>query len=282
MRFTKRLLSVFTAIALLGCAKYDIPHDFRLEVADVILSTDPAKVTVRLVSEERKVTTGQAEYPLVIKPDNLAKLGPLNTLTCLKSGDGTVELTLGNNHRTAPLKCRLVEKVDASNVGRVELKGGPFKPNIQILGKGGIVLDSVELLLSSKNTGVLFPKGSELVPKEVGTATVIARAGQVSKEFTVDVVRKVDVEALPLEQDKKVFFSLEPGKYELALNLPEEKRLTAEWRSAPYCNYAATSKKHVSICVLRAKGGVVFDSPAYLLSGKAMTSTEGVTLYEIP
>jgi hypothetical protein len=116
----------------------------------------------------------------------------------------------------------------------------------------------------------------------VGTATVIARAGQVSKEFTVDVVRKIEVEALPLEQNKKIFFSLEPGKYELRVTLPEAKRLTAEWRSAPYCNYAATATAHTSVCVLRAKGGVVFDSPAYLMTGSTSISTDGVELHEIP
>jgi hypothetical protein len=176
----------------------------------------------------------------------------------------------------------LVEKVDASNVGRVELMNGAFKPNIQVLGKNGAVLDGVDVLLSSKNTGVLFPRGNELVPQQVGTATVIARAGQVSKEFTVDVVRKIDVEALPLEANKKIFFSLPAGNYELRVVLPEPKRLTAEWRSAPYCNYMATAVEHTSSCVLRAKGGVVFDSPSYLLRGSSEISTSGVSLYEIP
>ena len=273
---------LLAAFALVACSKYEIPEDFRLELADTILSTDPAKVTVRLVDVDHKVTTGQAEYPFQVMPEGLGKMGPVGTVTCLRSGDGTVKLTLGKNTRNVPLKCRLVEKVDASNVGRVELMQGAFKPNVQVFGKGGQLLDGVDLGLSSKNTGVLYPHGSELVPKEVGTATVIARAGQVSREFTVDVVRKVVVEALPLEQNKKIFFSLEPGKYELRVVLPEAKRLTAEWRSAPYCNYGATATEHVSVCVLRAKGGVVFDSPSYLISSSTEISTNGVTLYEVP
>jgi hypothetical protein len=273
---------VFAVAGAWSCSKYEIPHDFRLELADVILSSDPAKVTVRLLDAERRLTTGQAEYPLTVRPEGLAKLGPQGTVTCLRSGDGTVELTLGSNHRTVPLRCRLVERVDASNVGRVELTKGAFKPNIVVYGKEGQVLDGVELLLASKNTGVLVPKGAELLPKEVGTATVIARAGQVKKEFTVDVVRKIDVEALPLEKNTKIFFSLEPGKYELKVTLSSPQRLTAQWREAPYCNYANTASEHVSVCVLRAKGGVAFDSPAYLMQGSTEISKDGISLYEIP
>lgn len=282
MPHRKSLVAALVLSVVCGCQKYDIPHDFRLESPEVILSADPAKVTVRLIDEERKVTTGQAEYPLEIKPAGLAKLAPMGTVICQKSGDGTVELTLGKNHRTTPLKCRLVESVEAANVGRVELTAGPFKPNIRVLGKGGQLLEGIQLELASKNTGVLFPRGSELVPKAVGTATVIARAGQASREFTVDVIRKVVVEALPLENNTKIFFSLEPGKYELRVTLPEEKRLTAEWRSAPYCNYVKTASEHRSECVLRAKGGVVFDSPSHLLRGSTDLSIEGVSLNEIP
>ncbi len=164
----------------------------------------------------------------------------------------------------------------------MELTAGLVKPKIRVLGKRDEELDSVQLLLSSRNTEVLIPQGSELLPKNVGTATILARAGQVSHTFKVDVIRKVTPEALPLEQNHKIYFSLEPGKYELRVVLPESKRLTAEWRSAPYCNYAATSKEHVSVCVLRAKGGVVFDSPSYLMSGSTEISTEGVTIAEVP
>lgn len=270
------------ATAPLACSRQEVPHDFRVESTELVASTDPVKVTVRTLDKERHVTTGTDEYPFKVVPDGLAKVTQQGTLNCLRSGDGSVQLTLGPNTRSAPLKCRLVEKVDASNVGRVELTAGAFKPRIRVLGKGGQELDGIELLLSSKNTGVLFPSRSELVPKLVGTATVIARAGLVAQEFTVDVVRKVTPEALPLEQNRKIFYSLEPGKYELTVKLPNTHRLVAEWRSAPYCNYSKDSVEHEMTCVLRAKGGVVFDNPAYLIRGDTQISTEGVTIFEVP
>ena len=109
-----------------------------------------------------------------------------------------------------------------------------------------------------------------------------ARAGSRTEKFVVGVVQRLKPEALPINQDKSIHFSLKPGKYELTIELPEVKRLRMEWRSAPYCDYEGTGKKHQATCVLRANGGVVFDNPAWLLRKETSASHEGVTLYEIP
>jgi hypothetical protein len=268
--------------SLLGCGSGYSPTDFRLEVTPVLLSTDPARVLIRSLDADRKPPRADQTFDFEVQPQTVARVDPLGTLVCLRNGDGTVRLRLGANTRSAPFKCRLVDRVDASNVGRVELTAGPFKPKIRVLGKNGEELSDVELLLSSKNAGILFPRGGDLVPKEVGTATVIARAGLASREFTVDVVRKVTPEALPLDQNRKVFYSLEMGKYELRVVLPSPMRLVAEWREAPYCNYVGTSAEHVSVCVLRHKGGVVFDSPSYLTHHSTDVDVQDVTIFEVP
>lgn len=270
------------ALAGFGCNQKEIPRDFRLELAGMIDSTDPARVNVRAVGSDGTVSTVQGEFPFSVAPNGLASIDKLGNLTCQRSGDGVVSLTLGANTHTTALKCRLVTRIDASDVGRVELTAGLIKPKIRVLGKQGEELNDAPLFLTSRNTEVLIPKGSELLPKNVGTATILARAGQVTQTFKVDVIRSLKPEALPLENNHKIYFSLEPGKYELHVVLPESKRLTAEWRSAPYCNYSATSQDHVSVCVLRAKGGVVFDSPAYLLGGSTEISTAGVSIAEVP
>ncbi len=279
-RLLRVILGLWSGCAL-GCGQKP-PADFRLELTEVIASRDPAKVTVRVFEADGVQSTPDIKGPLTVQPTGLARVDELGFLTCQKSGDGQVSLRLGQNTRSAPVRCRLVERVDASNVGRVDLNDGPFVPKIRILGAGGIDLQGVPLMLSTRNTGVLFPRGSQLVPKAVGSATVVARAGQVSQEFTVDVVRKVTPEALPLMNNTKIFFSLESGKYEFVMDLPSVQRLTAEWREAPYCNYSAVARRHVSICVLRTKGGVVFDNPATLLGNSTEISVQGVSIAEIP
>ena len=265
-----------------GCNQKDTPRDFRLELASVIESTDPTRVGVRAVSADGTMVATEGEFSFTVEPKDLASVDKLGNIICQHSGDGAVALTLGTNKHSAPLKCRIVARIDASDVGRVELTAGLIRPKIRVLGKKGEDLSDVQLLLTSRNPEVLFPKGSDLLPKNVGTATILARAGQMTQTFKVDVIRSLKPEALPLENNHKIYFSLEPGKYELHVVLPESKKLTAEWRSAPYCNYAATSQDHISVCVLRAKGGVVFDSPAYLLSGSTEISTAGVAIAEVP
>jgi hypothetical protein len=208
----------------LACDRREPPRDFRLELPAMIASSDPVTVIVRATSAEGVTAASDDEHSFTVTPAGLATVTSRGGLTCQRSGDGTVSLTLGPNTRSAPVRCRLVEKVDASDVGRVELTAGAFKPKIRVLGKGGVELDGVELTLTSKNSGVLFPRGSELLPKTVGNATLLARAGQVTQEFKVDVVRKVAPEALPIDQNRRLSYTLDAGKYELRVVLPTEKR----------------------------------------------------------
>ena len=267
---------------VVACEAAEKPKDFRLEIEPQILSNAPVLVTVRLTQDDGSVVASSRDHKFVIEPPQLATITPKGELSCQSSGDGNVKLTLGEHNRSAPIRCRLVEKVDASNVGRVELTAGAFRPKVRVLGAKGVELSDVDLTLTSRNSGVLFPRGAELVPKSVGNATILARAGQASQEFKVDVVRKLTPEALPIDQNRKIHFSLENGKYELRVVLPQEKKLSVEWRGAPYCNYSAVAKEHVSTCVLRTKGGAVFDNPAFLLAGSTDVSTEGVSIYEVP
>ncbi|HLV68984.1 MAG TPA: hypothetical protein VKY73_24375 [Polyangiaceae bacterium] len=279
-----RLRGVLVATALLavfGCDQQEPPADIRIELPAQVLSRDPVRAAVWLRDRAGRKQLGTDDYDFAVAPETLARIDRRGNLTCERSGDGQVEVTIAGVRGSAPLACRLVERIEARDAGRVELRAGPFSPALRVLGKGGVELEGVEPTLSSKNSGVLFPRDNRLVPKSVGSALVLARAGQATAEFKVDVVRRVTSEVLPIDGDKRLHVSLEPGKYELTVKLPVEKRLRIEWRGAPYCDYSGTALEHVSTCVLRTKGGVAFDNPAALTS-ETGASTEGVTLLEVP
>jgi hypothetical protein len=270
------------ALLLLGCDLEPAPAALKLELPPVVVSSDPVRAAVRLTDADGRKSLGTKEYAFSVTPGALASVDRRGNVICQKSGDGTVEVVVGGVKASSPLRCRLVERIEAPAVGRVELDRGPFVPAVRVLGKGGAELSDVTLTLSSKSSAVLYPKDSQLVPKSVGSAVIVARAGQAFVEFPVDVVRRVTVEALPIDANRKINFSLDAGKYELSVKLPVDKRLKAEWRGAPYCDYSASGREHLSTCVLRTKGGVVFDNPAYLARGETTVSTEGVTLFEVP
>ena len=276
-------VSLILACSAPACEQREVPSEIRLEVPSVIASKDVVAISVQATNAQgvRKLVTEGADYAL--EPADLASVSKVGMLKCQRSGDGKVTVSIAGVSRSAAVRCRLVDRIEAPNVGRVELGDGPFSPKVRALDKSGAELTDVDVTFFSKNSGVAYPKDGKLVPKSVGTANLVARAGDASAEFKVDVVRKVLVEALPIEQNKKLYFSLEPAKYELKVRLPSPHRMSAEWRGAPFCNAASEGSEHIWVCGLRAKaGGVAFDNPAYLRDGSKTPSVEGVELYEVP
>jgi hypothetical protein len=267
----------------LGCEQRERPTEIRLELPGVIASRDLVAVSVQALNAQgvSKSVTDGADY--AVEPADLATVSKGGLLTCSRSGDGKLNVSIAGVSRSIAVRCRVVARIEAPNTGRVELAAGPFKPKVRALDKAGVELSDVEVSFFSKNSGVAYPKDGELVPKQVGTATLVARVGEVSTEFKVDVVRKVVVEALPIDQNKRLYFSLEPAKYELKVLLPAAHKVSMEWRGAPFCNASSEGLEHISVCGLRAKGGgVAFDNPAYLKDGSTTASVDGVELYEVP
>jgi hypothetical protein len=273
------------ALGMLGaaCDQRETPSEIRLEMPSVISSKDIVAVSAQALNARgiAKPVADGGDYN--VEPKDLATVSKAGLLKCEHSGDGKLTVSINTVNRSVPIRCRIVARVEAPNAGRVELTAGPFKPKVRVLDQAGVELSDVDVSFFSKNSGVVFPQEGQLVPKLVGTATLVARAGESSAEFKVDVVRKVVVEALPLNQNTKLYFSLEPGKYELTVKLPSPHHMSFEWRGAPFCNAASEGTDHVSVCGLRAKaGGVVFDNPAFLKDGSKTPSLDGVELYEVP
>jgi hypothetical protein len=125
-------------------------------------------------------------------------------------------------------------------------------------------------------------RGGQLVPGDVGNAKLTARVGQLSKSIEVEVVRSLKPEALPLDQNRRISFSLDAGKYRLTLKLSSPHRVSVDWLGAPYCAYRGDGTEHRADCTLQHKGSVSFDNPAFLLRSDKTPSIEGVTLQEVP
>jgi len=259
------------------------PSEIRLELPPQIASRDLVAVSVQALNARgvSKTVTDGADY--AVEPPTLGSVNQVGLFKCERSGDGQIRVSIAGVSRSIAAHCRLVARIEAPSLGRVELADGPFKPKLRVLDQAGVELQDVDVSFFSQNSGVVYPKDGQLVPKSVGNATLVARAGQTSAQFTVDIVRKVVVEALPIDQNKRLYFSLEPAKYELQVVLPSPHQVSMEWRGAPFCSASSSGLSHVSVCGLRAKGGgVAFDNPAYLKDGSKTPSVEGVTLYEVP
>ena len=276
-------VALLAGLATLGCEQRERPAEIRLELPGVIVSRDLVAVSVQALNAQgvSKLVTDGADY--AVEPADLATVNKAGLLRCAHSGDGKLNVSIAGVSKRIAVRCRVVARIDAPNTGRVELSTGPFTPKVRALDQAGAELRDVLVSFFSKNSGVVFPKDGQLVPKQVGTATLVARVGEASSEFKVEVVRRVVVEALPIDQNKRLYFSLEPAKYELKVLLPTAHQVSMEWRGAPFCNASSEGLEHISVCGLRAKGGgVAFDNPAYLKDGSRTPSLEGVELYEVP
>ncbi|HEX2730726.1 MAG TPA: hypothetical protein VHM70_03945 [Polyangiaceae bacterium] len=268
---------------LLGACEGPAPKRVQVELTPLVLSTAPVKALVWAWDDSNQKDVAKGKVQFQVTPPELASVTADGQLTCQSSGDGKVQASLQGVAADAPLKCRLVDHLEAPvSLGRIELSAGAVALDIAAFSKQGERLSDVPLTFRTRNAQVVRSEGTKLVPLSVGEAKVTVSAGSVEREFALSVVRQLKPEALPMNNGQRINFSLEPGRYELTVKLQSPKKLNAEWRGAPYCNYTGVADEHKSVCVLRASGGVVFDNPAYLDSGATTVSHDGVTIFEVP
>ena len=279
---SKRHFLTGSLLWLAACRQFEQPREVSVDFPEVIASGDPVRLIVRITRSDGVRAESDDHHELRVEPPELAALAQDGSLRCQRSGDGKVHVKIGTVSSLRPLRCRLVARIEHGEVGRVEMNAGPIDPKLRVLDSAGRELSDVPVSLASSATSVIQARGAALVPLKVGRANVLARAGAVTKELKLEVIRRLSPEALPIDDNKRIHYSLEPGKYELAMRLPGAHEVTIEWRGAPYCGSTSTGTEHSSICTLQGKGGVVFDNPAFLRDGTKTVSTDGVSLYEIP
>lgn len=275
------LAALLTSVAAAGCGQGEPPRELRLELPDVITSKDPVLVHVRAIQQDGTARQPSGELDLRVSPPDLATLGKKGMLTCNRSGDGTVALQLAGVSGRIKFSCKLAARLDAPAKLSLDLAAGEVDPRVKVLDAGGRELD-LPISLTSDLGSVVSARAGKLVPGSVGTAKVTARAGELSKQIDVEVVRTLKPEVLPVDQNRRISYSLDAGKYRLSIVLKAPHPVKVDWLGAPYCAYRGDGAEHNVDCTLQSKGSVSFDNPAFLLRGDKTPSVEGVTLREVP
>ncbi len=268
------------AILALAC-KGPPPEQVRLELPERILSPDPARATVH-VRRSGASSVSKEKLEFTVTPADVASVTPDGTITCKKTGDAKVLVSVQGVKDDEALACRLVDRLDMGELPVFDLSKPPVVVSAHALSKTGVALDDVPVTLRSESPRVLGVAGNTLTPLAVGTTSITATAGTKEQKFPVRVVRSVTAEALPLEGGRRIYYSLPDGKYEVEVNLLADKELAVEWRGAPYCSYKGRGRTHRSTCVLQNKGGAVVDNPAYLMNGDTTVSGTGIVVREVP
>lgn len=276
----RRCSRLLPALLLFACQSEPPPELVRIELPELVTSTDPVRPTVQARSAGRSRTLTEG-FVLEVAPPDVATPAKDGTLTCAKSGDAHVTANVRGVRGTTSLKCRLVEKLELGELPPFDAGGAPIPLVVRVLARGGKELSDVPVTVSSENPRLLQVSGTTLKPLAVGETSFTVRAGSKELKRNVRIARTLDPEALPIDGGRRIHFSLPEGKFEVEVTLAVEKPMHIEWRGAPYCGYRATAKTHRSSCTLQGKGGVVIDNPAFLSSGSTDVSKQGVSLREI-
>ena len=277
-----KALALLTGAAVLaGCPQGEPPRELRLELPDVITSKDPVLVHVRAVQQDGTAREPSGDLDLKVLPPDLATVGKQRLLTCNRSGDGNVAVQLSGVRARAKLSCKLAARLEAPAKLSLDMTAGEVDAKVLVLDAASRELD-LPVSLTSDRGNVIAAHGGKLVPGSVGNAKLTARAGELVKQIDVEVVRTLKPEVLPVDQNRRISYSLDAGKYRLSIVLATPHAVKVDWLGAPYCAYRGDGAEHNVDCTLQSKGSVSFDNPAFLLRGDKTPSVEGVTLREVP
>lgn len=273
--------SLLTSFCLAACAQMDPPRELKLELPALITSKEPVIVHARAVQQDGTTREPSGSLDYKVTPPDLASVGKGGVFTCNHSGDGSVALTLAGVEGRAKFSCKLIARLDVPSKLTLDAAAGEQDLPVKVLDSAGHELD-VPVSVTSDRASVVQARTGRLVPDSVGNATLSVRAGELAKPVEVEVVRTLKPEVLPVDQNRRISYSLDAGKYRLSIQLPTAHQVTVDWLGAPYCAYRRNAAEHQAECTLQHKGSVSFDNPAFLLRGDKTPSVEGVTLREVP
>ncbi len=267
---------------LVACNSGPPPQSVTPQLPEFVTSTDPLLVNVRVRDASGVSGVGQPPYDMSLSSD-IGVVAKDGSVRCTKTGDAKLSVGIRGTVGIAPLRCRLVDRLDVQPLDRVDISKGSFVLSARAVSKDGKELSDVPITVAPSKGTPLKVKGLEITPAAVGETELVIRAGSAQKTFPVKVVRSIKPEALPMQDGKRINLSLSEGRYELRVHLASPKPLKVEWRGAPYCDYKGGAlSEHVATCVLQRAGGVVTDNPRFVDSGDTTVSHDGLELFEVP
>jgi hypothetical protein len=278
----RRLILAWLGLLLSGCPSEPPPNSVRLELPEVVVNRDAVRPTVRARRGNTTNPVAPGRYALRAGPPAVAAANPDGTLACLKSGDAKVTVDVTGVASTSTLRCRLVDRLEVSELPLIELDNGPVTLAVRVLAKDGSELSDVPISVASTNQAPVRVKGPEITPVAVGTTDLVVRAGGAEQKFGTRVVRSLLVTPKPLYGGKRVDIDLPRGKYEILVELAEPKELRIDWRGVRECAYRTTGKTHRSTCTLAEKASVVVDNPVFVESGETSIVKERFRVREVP
>ncbi|WP_404367191.1 hypothetical protein ACIHQR_00735 [Corallococcus coralloides] len=278
----KRLL--FAVSLLLGSTACDrSPARIEFQPPGYVLSSSEVALTPRVFTQGGDVLE-DARPVISVAPADLAVVTAASGLRCLHSGDGTLSVTAGPVSRSEPLRCRLVETLRAPSALRLIIPNAPVVAEVSARDASGAVLHDVPVRLTSSNPGIFRVEAGALTPVSVGTANLVASAGDRTTTTPVTVVRKLKSQPLLLNDGNRMSFSLNQGHYEIEAQVRSSggsrHGITLSWVGGVNCQDLGEAQQLRSQCTIENTGSVILENPTTFGLGPAADGV--VAMYEVP
>ncbi|TSC23139.1 hypothetical protein [Corallococcus sp. Z5C101001] len=273
------------AVPLMLCAGAcdRAPARIEFQPPGYVLSSSEVALQPRVLTQGGDVLE-DARPRFAVAPPDLAVVTASAGVRCLRSGDGTLSATAGPVRREEPLRCRLVETLRMPSASRLIIPNAPVAVAVSALDASGAVLHDVPVTLGSSNPSIFRVEAGALAPVSVGTANLVASAGERTASTPVTVVRKVRSEPLLLNDGRRVSWSLNQGHYEIEAQVRStdgsRHGITLAWVGGTHCQDAAEAQLLRSECTIENTGSVIIENPTTFGLGPAADGV--VAMYEVP
>lgn len=276
----------------------------------VIVSGKTLEIKAALVNKKDEPIAGKA-VSYSAAPAGVLEVSATGTLRCLKTGDATLTLApaggagsaaVGNASggaaggnaargasggggvvQTLAVKCRLPTGIELPQDLRLVLGGKPVPLHPRVLGDGGVEMQDVPLEITSSDPSIVAIEGDAAKPVAVGRARLRAAADEIAGVAPVEVVERIVSEPLALADGARRAFRLEPGEYEVTVEMQSAARITqgvtVAWEGAA-CDPQPEKPSHRFRCRVNEPATMTVANPAQIGLGARMTGT--VSIYRVP
>jgi hypothetical protein len=296
LRFSNLTL-LLVALFPLGCADKTPAKISFTAPPPVIVSGSAVELRAALVNKKDEPIAGKA-VTYSAEPADVLEVSATGTLRCLKSGDASLVMAPsgtagaaavggaaagGGVAQTLAVKCRLPTAIELPQDFRIILDSKPAPIPARVLGDGGVEMQDVPLSMTSSDPSILAFEGNDAKPVAVGRVRVSAAADQIAGVAPVDVVETIVSEPLALADGARKDFKLEPGEYEVTVDMKSAARITqgvtVAWDGAP-CDRQPEKPMHHFRCRVNEPATMTVANPAQIGLGARMSGT--VAIFRVP
>lgn len=200
------------ALLLPACADREPARVSLAPQPDVVLDEAPQDLRAAAFNAAGE-RLADAAFEFAAEPVDVAIADAAGGWRCVRSGDAVVTARAADVVASVPVKCRLVEKVEAIAPGPVLLGSAPQRLRVRVLDAAGESLADVPVAFAVADGKILAVQDGVVVPNAVGRTKVTVSAGKASAVAEIEVRRKIEARTLQLADAAAEQFALAKGRY---------------------------------------------------------------------